>query len=233
MTDRTHRWILTVTAGLVAACHGAVAPADPVAAPPSAPTMQPASPPAGQTPGYAFATPVAVRVGPIVAPAPAGTSGPGAIEPNGVPVDANTPLVAGTFVQLQYNSAWYEAQVLRAESGGRLRVRYVGWGAEWDETVDRARLRIGGTIVRPPPAAPTPPTPPATPPAPALGNGPVVTPGTSLAPGVAVQIEWGTSWYHGTVLGVVAPGGAVRVHYAGYGPEWDETVDRARLRIDK
>jgi hypothetical protein len=43
-----------------------------------------------------------------------------------------------------------------------------------------------------------------------------------------VEIAWGGSWWLGEVLD--SRNGRSRVHYTGWGPEWDEWVSNARLR---
>lgn len=50
-----------------------------------------------------------------------------------------------------------------------------------------------------------------------------------LAPGARVLVERGGQWLPGTVVAQVGPD-RIRVHYEGYGPEWDEDVGPARLR---
>ena len=56
--------------------------------------------------------------------------------------------------------------------------------------------------------------------------------GGSLAeakPGASVFIEWNGSWWPATVRAVKKDGWAI--HYDGYGPEWDETVGPARIKV--
>jgi hypothetical protein len=50
---------------------------------------------------------------------------------------------------------------------------------------------------------------------------------TTPAVGESFFVEWQGSWWPATVL-KVSKGGA-RIHYAGYGPEWDEDVTMARI----
>lgn len=47
------------------------------------------------------------------------------------------------------------------------------------------------------------------------------------SPGEAVFVEWKGSWWPAKVLKVSK--GSYRIHYDGYGPEWDEDVVPARL----
>jgi hypothetical protein len=42
-------------------------------------------------------------------------------------------------------------------------------------------------------------------------------------------VEWHGSWWAATAIGRTN-GGALRVHYDGWGAEWDETVDASRVQ---
>ena len=42
-------------------------------------------------------------------------------------------------------------------------------------------------------------------------------------------VEWRGSWWPATIIGRT-PQGELRVHYDGWGNEWDETVDASRVR---
>jgi hypothetical protein len=45
----------------------------------------------------------------------------------------------------------------------------------------------------------------------------------------SVSIEWHGSWFPGSVL--ERRNQEYRIHYSGYGPEWDEWVDTTRIRV--
>ena len=55
---------------------------------------------------------------------------------------------------------------------------------------------------------------------------------TALKPGDRVQGEWAGAWWAAEVL-AVQPNGDVRVHYEGWGTEWDEWVLPLRVRPRK
>jgi hypothetical protein len=57
-----------------------------------------------------------------------------------------------------------------------------------------------------------------------------VTEDTPLSEGDAVQIEWGGSWWAGSVV-ALKEDGKVRITYSGYDNSWDENVPRTRLRL--
>ncbi len=46
--------------------------------------------------------------------------------------------------------------------------------------------------------------------------------------GEKIRVEWHGQLYPATVLGAAA-GGLTRIHYDGYGAEWDEDVDEGRI----
>lgn len=54
-------------------------------------------------------------------------------------------------------------------------------------------------------------------------------PKQSFQRGAAVEVEWRGTWYAAEVLELVPPE-SYRIHYDGYGDEWDETVGPARIR---
>lgn len=68
-----------------------------------------------------------------------------------------------------------------------------------------------------------------------VGSAPAAKPGAAdagAAPawkvGDAVQVEWRGSWYPAKVIGV--SNGKYRIHYDGYGNEWDEFVGPSRMK---
>jgi len=62
--------------------------------------------------------------------------------PSGSPVRADTPLVAGQPVQIEWLGSWYTGSILAVHPDGRVRVHYVGWADTYDEDLDRARLQL-------------------------------------------------------------------------------------------
>jgi hypothetical protein len=57
---------------------------------------------------------------------------------------------AGQAVEVEYGGAWYPAVVVSVEAAG-WRIRYDGYGDEWDETVGAERIRLGA-VAAPAPA---------------------------------------------------------------------------------
>lgn len=57
----------------------------------------------------------------------------------------------------------------------------------------------------------------------------VKEPRNGRAPGTPILVEWHGRYYEATVLSTT-PDGLTRIHYEGYGPEWDEDVGEERIR---
>lgn len=60
-------------------------------------------------------------------------------------------------------------------------------------------------------------------------HGILVIAGTRLYAGQALRAQWGAGWFDAQVIAVEA--GGVRIHYTGYGDNWNEVVPLYRLRI--
>lgn len=102
-------------------------------------------------------------------------------------------------VEVSWGGSWWKAEVLERR-GDLTKIHYTGWGPEWDEWVEPARIRT---------AAPE-------------------TPLTKGRLGQRVSIEWHGSWWDGEI--VAMKNGFYKVHYSGWGAEWDEWVEPNRLR---
>lgn len=131
----------------------------------------------------------------------------------------------GEYVWVAWEGRDYPAYVIDQRSKTRFRVHYDGYDTRWDEdvTLDRIKGRIKGPVV-PPPAPDRV--------ARAMGLGPNPS-GSAGAPSVfaagdRVRVRWRGSTYAATVLALEGPG-KLRVHYEGYGPEWDEVVSDDRV----
>jgi len=86
---------------------------------------------------------------------------------------------------------------------GLVKIHYTGWGPEWDEWVEPPRVRAAIPIVTL----------------------------KSARVGQRVSIEWHGRWWDGEVID--ARSGFYKVHYAGWGPEWDEWLEPSRLRAGR
>jgi len=125
-----------------------------------------------------------------------------------------TPFPGDTVVL--HGNRWWRAEVLQTQGGQNL-IRYVGYGAEWDEWVGADRFKIYSEQDAAN-ATPVPSTAPET---------------ASVIQGKPAQgdllVEWGQQWWPAEI--VQQDGNRFRIHYKGYGDHWDEWVDLGRLTV--
>ncbi len=67
-------------------------------------------------------------------------------------------------------------------------------------------------------------------PAPVTASGRALEEDMPLKPGDLVLVQWQSQWYAGDVL-EVQDDGKVKVHFRGWGEQWDEAVSRERLQL--
>jgi hypothetical protein len=132
----------------------------------------------------------------------------------------------GDHVLVEWRGAEYPAVIVSVESPARFVVHYDGYSEDWDEVIPIARIRgrLGMTPV----------TGPATKPAPLRAKAdagvPVdAGPRSVYREGERVRVEWHGSMYPATIIGVLGDD-RYRVHYEGYGNEWDEDVGLNRIQ---
>jgi hypothetical protein len=152
------------------------------------------------------------------------------------PEVAAVAYAVGDKVDVNWNGAWWKGEVL-ALKGEKFRVHYTGWSANWDEDVPATRLRAPtdtakeGTeakaVAAPTPTEPAPDPAPSAEPVASATAAPVAAKGRWKA-GDRVDINWHGGWHQGRVLSVT--GALYRVHYLGWGANWDESVPASRLR---
>ena len=115
--------------------------------------------------------------------------------------------------------AEYPAMIIEVPGAGKVKVHYDGYDEIWDEVVARSRLkgRVEGTVTIPEP--------------PEKVRRTAVEAGKTNQHkiGERVKVEWHGHYYNAVVVGVVGPE-RYRVHYEGYGNEWDENVGRKRIQ---
>lgn len=61
--------------------------------------------------------------------------------PPGQPVPSLARLSRGMQIWVEYHGTWYQGRVLGVRTDG-VRIRYVGYGREWDETIGLDRVRL-------------------------------------------------------------------------------------------
>ena len=120
------------------------------------------------------------------------------------------------------------AVVVAVEGPSRFRVHYDGYSDDWDETVPGTRIH--GRI--PPSATPAPiaPTKVRSRPGPSASGAPSGSPVADVyRVDERVRVEWHGAIYPAIIIAVLGPD-RYRVHYEGYGNEWDENVGLNRIR---
>jgi hypothetical protein len=108
----------------------------------------------------------------------------------------------GESVLVEWRGRWTPATIVEIR-GAEYRVHYLGWGAEWDEVVGPSRVQP-------------------------LSASPTVAVAQTWNAGDRVQVQWKGAWYPATILEV--SGNGYRVHYEGYGSNWDEVVAPFRVK---
>jgi hypothetical protein len=131
----------------------------------------------------------------------------------------------GEYVSVAWEGRDYPAYVIDHRTKSRYRVHYDGYDTRWDEDVtsDRIKGLVKGPVTPPPPPDKV---------ARAMGIEPKPS-GSAGAPSVysvgdRVRVRWRDSVYAATIV-ALAGSGQLRVHYDGYGTEWDEVVSEERV----
>lgn len=136
----------------------------------------------------------------------------------------------GDHVMVEWEGNDYPAVIIEVEGPARYRVHYDGYDSIWDESVNVTKVkgRVTGPVVPPPP------------PAKVLrrGGAPIASASASAGAlsrykqGQQVRVHWHGKVYPATIVEVLGDE-RYRVHYEGYGPEWDETIEVSRIQPPK
>jgi hypothetical protein len=139
----------------------------------------------------------------------------------------------GDHVLVDWRNSEYPAVIVGIEAPSKFRVHYDGYGDDWDETVTAMRIkaRLSPTISA---ASPSPPPPPrGKPGASASASARAVPEAPSVyRVGDRVRVEWHGSIYPAAIIAVLGDD-RYRVHYEGYGDEWDESIGLNRIQRKK
>lgn len=125
----------------------------------------------------------------------------------------------GDRVLVEWEGQSYPAIILEAPSPSKFKVHYEGYDSVWDEVVvkDRVKGLVEGPVVAPEP--------------PQKVRDKAIQAATKnlYKIGDHVRVDWHGQMYPATIVGIVGQE-KYRVHYEGYGTEWDETVGLARIQ---
>jgi hypothetical protein len=109
--------------------------------------------------------------------------------------------------------------IVGLEGATKFKVHYDGYDSIWDEVVARERIKgpVEGNAVSPEPPA-------------KVRAKAVAAAQTSVyRVGDRVRVEWHGQMYPAVVTTIVGQD-RYRIHYDGYGNEWDETVGLSRIQ---
>jgi len=125
----------------------------------------------------------------------------------------------GDHVLVQWEENVYPAKILEAVSPTKYKVHYDGYDPIWDEVIPRDRVRglVEGNVVHPEP------------PAKVRAKALQAAQTNVFKTGDRVRVEWHGQMYPSVITAVVGQE-RYRIHYEGYGPEWDETVGLSRIQ---
>jgi hypothetical protein len=114
----------------------------------------------------------------------------------------------------------YPAVIIPGSPGpGKYKVHFDGYDAIWDETFTRDKIKgfVEGTPVSPEP------------PEKVRAKAMQAVEKNIYKIGDSVKVEWHGTMYPARVIGIVGTE-KYRIHYEGYGNEWDETVGLSRIQ---
>jgi hypothetical protein len=125
----------------------------------------------------------------------------------------------GDHVLVQWEENVYPAKILEAVSPTKYKVHYDGYDPIWDEVIPRDRVRglVEGNVVHPEP------------PAKVRAKALQAAQTNVFKTADRVRVEWHGQMYPAVITAVVGQE-RYRIHYEGYGPEWDETVGLSRIQ---
>ena len=125
----------------------------------------------------------------------------------------------GDQVMVEWEGKEYPAVNLAQESAANFKVHFEGYEDVWDETVTKSRIKGHRKGDEPRPE----------PPPKVRAKALEAAKTNTYKVGDGVRVEWHGRWYPATIVEIMGRE-QYRVHYQGYGPEWDENVGLARIQ---
>ncbi len=139
--------------------------------------------------------------------------------------------VVGDHVWVEWEGNDYPAVIMEVEGPAQYRVHYDGYDSIWDESVNITKIKGRVTL----PVVPPPP------PSKVLRRGGAPISSSSAGDGGAlsrynqgqrVRVRWHGKVYPATIIEVLGEE-RYRIHYEGFGPEWDETIKGSRIKAPR
>jgi len=125
----------------------------------------------------------------------------------------------GDHVLVEWEGKVYPAVILEQAGPAKYKVHYDGYDSIWDEQVAKDRIKgiVEGHVENPEPP-------------PKVRAKALSAAQTNVYKvGDKVRVEWHGQMYQASITTIVGPE-KYRIHYEGYGPEWDETVGLSRIQ---
>jgi hypothetical protein len=124
----------------------------------------------------------------------------------------------GDHVLVEWEEDVYPAMIIEVPGPGKIKVHYDGYDDIWDEVIARNRIKgyVEGEVRIPDP------------PEKVRRTAIEAAKTNEYKIGDRVKVDWHGHQYSAVVVGIVGPE-RYRVHYEGYGSEWDENVPRDRI----
>jgi len=128
------------------------------------------------------------------------------------------PYQVGEAVLVEWEGNVYPAKIIATDGPTKFKVHYDGYDAIWDETVSKERVKgyVEGNVVNPEP------------PPKVRQKAMTAAQSNVYKIGDRVRVEWHGAMYPAVITSIVGQE-RYRIHYEGYGPEWDETVGLNRV----
>jgi len=125
----------------------------------------------------------------------------------------------GDHVLVKWEGDTYPAMIIEVTAPGKVKVNFDGFDDIWEKEIPRSDIvgRVEGEVTIPPP------------PDKVKRTAVEASKTNHYKRGDAVKVEWLGHIYDAVVVGVVGPE-RYRVHFKGYGREWDENVGRDRIK---
>lgn len=134
-------------------------------------------------------------------------------------VGCNRSYDVGDHVWVKWEGDTYPAMITEVPAPGKVRVHFDGFDDIWDKDIPRSDIvgRVEGTATIPPP------------PEKVKRTAVEASKTNRFKYGDTVKVDWHGHIYDAVIIGVVGPE-RYRVHYKGYGNEWDENIGRDRIK---
>lgn len=125
----------------------------------------------------------------------------------------------GDHVYVDWEGGEYPAVIKEQVGPSKFKVHFDGYEEIWDETVvkDRIKRLVEGPAIQPEP------------PAKVRARALKAAQTNQFKVGDRVRVDWHGHVYPATITAIIGPE-RYRVHFEGYGPEWDDNVELQRIQ---